>query len=210
LVSEKTGGSFREAEDHFEAQAAQDSTVEASGVMKTLAVSLFKIANDIRLMASGPRCGLGEITLPSLQPGSSIMPGKINPVMPEMVIQVGAQVIGNETAITLCGQGSYFELNTMLPVIARNLLESIDLLASAVRLFSERCVAGITANREKCRSHIEQSLALSTYLVPFIGYDRASEVSKKAFETGKTVREVALEDGLLPSEKLDEIFRRIN
>ena len=209
LVSEKTGLSLREAEDHFEAQAAQDSSVEASGEMKTIAVSLLKMANDIRLMASGPRCGLGEISLPSLQLGSSIMPGKINPVMPEMVVQVAAQVIGNDAAITACGQGSYFELNTMLPVIARNLLESIELLASAARLFSEKCVDGITANREKCRSHIEQSLALSTYLVPFIGYDRATDLSRKAFATGKTVREVAIEDGLLSPEKLDEIFREI-
>jgi fumarate hydratase class II len=209
LISEKTGCSFYEALDHFEAQAAQDSAVEASGEMKTIALSLLKIANDTRLMASGPRCGLGEISLPSLQPGSSIMPGKINPVMPEMIIQVAAQVIGNDAAITACGQGSYFELNTMLPVIARNLLESIDLLASGALLFSERCVAEITANREKCRSYIEQSLALSTYLVPFIGYDRTSEVSKKAFATGKTVREVALEDGLLSPEKLDDIFREI-
>ena len=201
LVSEKTGLSFREAEDHFEAQAAQDSTVEAGGEMKTIAVSLLKMANDIRLMASGPRCGLGEISLPSLQLGSSIMPGKINPVMPEMVVQVVAQVIGNDAAITACGQGSYFELNTMLPVIARNLLESIELLASAARLFSEKCVGGITANREKCRSYIEQSLALSTYLVPFIGYDRATDLSRKAFATGKTVREAALEDGLLSSEE---------
>ena len=209
LVSEKTGLSLREAENHFEAQAAQDSSVEASGEMKTIAVSLLKMANDIRLMASGPRCGLGGISLPSLQLGSSIMPGKINPVMPEMVVQVAAQVIGNDAAITACGQGSYFELNTMLPVIARNLLESIELLASAARLFSEKCVDGITANREKCRSHIEQSLALSTYLVLFIGYDRATDLSRKAFATGKTVREVALEDGLLSPEKLDEIFREI-
>lgn len=210
LLSERTGRKFREALDHFEAQAAQDSAVEASGELKTLAVSLIKIANDIRLLASGPRCGLGEISIPSLQPGSSIMPGKVNPVMPEMMIQVAAQVIGNDAVVTFCGQGGYFELNTMLPVLARNLLESIELLAAAVRLFTDKCVAGITANREKCRSYIEQSLALSTYLVPFIGYDKASEISKEAFKTGRTVREVAIEKGILPEEKLEEIFGSIS
>jgi fumarate hydratase class II len=208
-IAAKTGCSFREARNHFEAQAAQDSAVEASGDIKTVAVSLLKIANDIRLMASGPRCGIGEITIPSLQPGSSIMPGKVNPVMPEMVIQVAAQVIGNDAAITLCGQGGFFELNTMLPVIALNLIESIEILASAAGLFAERCVAGISANRERCRSYIEQSLALSTYLVPYIGYDKASEISKEALNTGKTVRDVALRKAILPEEKLDEIFGEI-
>ncbi len=207
LLCEKTECAFREAKNHFEAQAAQDGAVEASGALKTIAVSMVKIANDVRLLASGPRCGFGEISLPSLQPGSSIMPGKVNPVMSEMVIQVAAQVIGNDTAVTFCGQGGYFELNTMLPVIALNLLESIEILAPAAALFAEKCVAGITANREKCESYIEQSLALSTYLVPFIGYDRASEISKEAFATGKTVREVARGKGILPEEKLDEIFR---
>ena len=209
LLSEKTGCAFREAKDHFEAQAAQDSAVEAGGELKTLAASLMKIANDLRMLASGPRCGLGEITLPSLQPGSSIMPGKVNPVIPEMVIQVAAQVIGNDVTITLCGQGGQFELNTTLPVIALNLLESVELLAAAARLFAEKCVAGIEANREKCGSFIERSLALSTYLVPFIGYDRAAEISKEAFATGRTIREVAREKAILPAEKLDEIFRGI-
>ncbi len=206
LIGEKTGYSFREAQNHFEAQAAQDSSVEASGEMKTIAVSLIKIANDIRLMASGPRCGIGEISIPSLQPGSSIMPGKVNPVMPEMVIQVAAQVIGNDAAITCCGQGGYFELNTMLPVIALNLIESIEILASAAGLFAEKCVAGLTANPERCRSYIEQSLALSTYLVPYVGYDRASEISKEALLTGKTIREVARAQAVLPEDRLDEIF----
>ncbi len=206
LISEKTGCGFSEALNHFEAQAAQDSAVEASGELKTLAVSLMKIASDIRLMASGPRCGIGEISIPSLQPGSSIMPGKVNPVMPEMVIQVAAQVIGNDAAITFCGQGGFFELNTMLPMIALNLIESIEILSSAVGLFAERCVSGIAANRERCLSFIERSLALSTYLVPYVGYDRASEISKEAYATGKTVREVALEKGVLPESKLDEIF----
>jgi fumarate hydratase, class II len=209
LISEKTGYAFREAANHFEAQAAQDSAVEASGELKTLAVSLCKIANDIRLLASGPRCGLGEISIPSLQPGSSIMPGKVNPVMPEMIIQVAAQVIGNDTAITFCGQAGFLELNTMLPVIARNLIESIEILASSVSLFDEKCVAGITANRERCHSYIEQSLMLSTYLVPLIGYDRASEIAKEALKTGKNIREVVREKGMLSEEKLDEIFREI-
>ncbi|MCE5335405.1 MAG: class II fumarate hydratase [Desulfobacteraceae bacterium] len=208
-LSEAVEFRFREAKDHFEAQAAQDGVVEASGQMKTLAVSLMKIAGDVRLLASGPRCGLGEITIPSLQPGSSIMPGKVNPVMPEMLIQVGAQVIGNDAAITICGQGGYFELNTMLPVIARNLLESIEILAAAVRLFGDNCVSGIEANRERCGSFVERSLALSTYLVPHIGYDRASEISKEAYSTGKTIREVALQKGILSAEKLDDIFRDI-
>ena len=206
LISGKTGFNFREAQNHFEAQAAQDSAVEASGAMKTIAVSLIKIANDIRLMASGPRCGIGEISIPSLQPGSSIMPGKVNPVMPEMVIQVAAQVIGNDAAITFGGQGGYFELNTMLPVIALNLIESIEILASAAGLFAEKCVGGITANMERCRSHIEQSIALSTYLVPHVGYDRASEIAKEALLTGKTIREVALEKAILPEAMLDKIF----
>ncbi|MHC1726727.1 MAG: class II fumarate hydratase [Syntrophobacteraceae bacterium] len=210
LISEEIGYRFCEARNHFEAQAAQDGAVEASGAIKTIAVSLTKIAGDIRLMASGPRCGLGEISIPSLQPGSSIMPGKVNPVMPEMIIQVAAQVIGNDAAITFCGQSGYLELNTALPVIARNLLESIEILASSARLFADRCVAGITAKREKCRSLIEQSLALSTYLVPLIGYDNASEISKEAFRSGKTVREVALEKAILPADKLDEIFRKIS
>jgi fumarate hydratase, class II len=206
LISEKTGCSFYEAQNHFEAQAAQDSSVEASGEMKTLAVSLIKIANDIRLMASGPRCGIGEISIPSLQPGSSIMPGKVNPVMPEMVIQVAAQVIGNDATITFCGQGGFFELNTMLPVIALNLIESIEILSSAVELFAEKCVAGITANREKCSSHIDRSLALSTYLVPYIGYDGASKISMEALRTGKTILEVAIEKAILPEAVLDKIF----
>jgi len=208
-LSEETGHTFHEAGNHFEAQAAQDGVVEASGELKTIAVSLVKISNDLRLLASGPRCGLGEITLPSLQPGSSIMPGKVNPVIPEMVIQVAAQVFGNDATIAFCGQGGYFELNTMLPVMALNLLESIEILASAAGLLADRCVAGITANREKCEALIEQSLALSTYLVPHIGYDRASEISKEAFATGKTVREVVLGKGILPEDKLDEIFSRI-
>ncbi|MEM5789435.1 MAG: class II fumarate hydratase, partial [Syntrophobacteraceae bacterium] len=209
MLSDSTGFSFREAVDHFEAQSAQDGAVEAGGELKTLAVSMAKISNDIRLLASGPRCGLGEIVLPSLQPGSSIMPGKVNPVIPEMVIQVAAQVIGNDATITICGQGGYFELNTMLPIIALNLLESVEILASAAELLAEKCVSGIEANRERCESLIEHSLALSTYLVPLIGYDKASEVSKEAFARGKSIREVVLDRGILPEDKLDALFRAI-
>ena len=181
LISAETGCSFVEAKDHFEAQAAQDAAAEASGALKSLAVSLSKIANDIRWLASGPRCGLGEINLPSLQPGSSIMPGKVNPVIPEVVIQVAAQVIGNDAAISLGCQGGYFELNTMLPLIAHNLLQSISLLTSAATLFADKCIDGISANAERCAANIERSLALATYLVPLIGYDRASEIAKEAY-----------------------------
>lgn len=201
-ISKDTGLSFYEAPNHFEAQGAQDAAVELSGTLKTISVSLAKIANDIRLLASGPRCGLGEITLPSLQPGSSIMPGKVNPVIPEAVIQVSAQVIGNDATITLGGYSGYFELNTMLPVIAYNLIQSIELLANTAIHFSDKCIKGIIANKNKCESNIEQSLAMATYLVPHVGYDKAAEISKKAYKTGKTVREIILEEENLPSSYL--------
>lgn len=206
LVSEESGLPFREAPNHFEAQAAQDAAVEASGALKTFAVSLIKIANDIRWLASGPRCGLGEIALPALQPGSSIMPGKVNPVIPEVVIQVAGQVIANDAAVTFGGQGGAFELNAMLPLIAHNLLRSIDLTAAAAMLFAKKCIDGISANREKCRSNIEQSLALSTALVPALGYDSAAEISKEAFERGKTVREIASEKQVLPEDELKRLL----
>jgi len=206
LISGSTGLAFKEAENHFEAQAAQDAAVEASGILKTVAVSLVKIANDIRWLASGPRSGIGEISIPSLQPGSSIMPGKVNPVIPEAVIQVAAQVMGNDTTIMIGGQGGYFELNVMLPVIAHNLLQSITLLASASNVFAEKCILGITANRKACEAYIEKSLALVTGLVPEIGYDRAAALAKKAYETGKTIREVAVEEKILPKDKLDKLL----
>lgn len=206
LIADTTGCPFVEAANHFEAQAAQDAAVETSGALKTVALSLLKIADDLRWLASGPRCGLGEIRLPSLQPGSSIMPGKVNPVIPEMVIQVAAQVVGNDTAIAMGAQTGRFELNTALPLIAHNLLQSILILSSAAALFSIRCIDGITADRQRCTANIEQSLALSTFLVPHIGYDRAAAVTRKAFETGRTIRDVVLADGILPAEKLDEIF----
>ncbi|HIJ56923.1 MAG TPA: class II fumarate hydratase [Deltaproteobacteria bacterium] len=206
LVSEHTGITFKEAENHFEAQAAQDTAVETSGALKTVAVSMVKIANDIRWLSSGPRCGIGEITLPSLQPGSSIMPGKVNPVIPESVIQVAAQVMGNDTTIMLGGQSGNFELNVMLPVIAHNLLQSVHLLSSAAKVFAEKCISGITANRQICEANVEKSLAMVTGLVPHIGYDRAAAIAKTAYETGKTVREVAMEEKVLPEETLNRVL----
>lgn len=206
-LSEVTEISFVKAKDHFEAQAAQDAAVEVSGTLKTVAVGLTKIANDIRWLASGPRCGLGEITLPALQPGSSIMPGKVNPVIPEAVIQAAAQVIGNDLAITLGGQGGYFELNTMLPLITYNLLQSIDLLAASAGIFADQCIRGITANLDQCRAGIEKSLAMVTALVPHIGYDRAAEIAKKAFESGKTIRELARIETDLSEELLDDLLK---
>jgi fumarate hydratase, class II len=205
-IAQETESPFREAKNHFAAQAAQDSAVEASGVLKTVAVSLMKIANDIRWLSSGPRCGIGEIILPDLQPGSSIMPGKVNPVMPEVVLQVAAQVIGNDAAITTGGQGGNFELNTMLPLIAYNLLQSIRILAAAVSSFAEKCVGGITAHRERCASTVDASTALVTPLVPVIGYDTAAAIAREARETGRTIREVALKHRVLPEKDLDKLL----
>jgi len=205
-VSERTGLAFNETRNHFQAQAAQDAVVETSGALKTLAVGLVKIANDIRWLASGPRCGIGEINIPALQPGSSIMPGKVNPVIPEAVIQVAAQVMGNDTTVMLGGQSGNFELNVMLPVMGYNLLQSIELLASACTVFAEKCVEGITVNRDKCAAYVEKSLALATGLVPHIGYDRASELAKKAHVAGKTIREIAIEENVLPEDLLKDIL----
>jgi fumarate hydratase class II len=182
--------------DPFEAQAARDALVEASGALKTVAVSLTKIANDIRLMGSGPRAGLAEIVLPELQKGSSIMPGKVNPVIPEVVTQVSAQVIGNDVAITAGGMQGHFELNVFVPLIARNLLESIRLLASAARLFAEKCVVGIEANTEKLERYAELTLAAAAALNPYVGYDKASEIVKEAVASGRSLREVAREAGV--------------
>jgi fumarate hydratase class II len=208
LISKHTGLPFVEAQNHFEAQAAQDAAVETSGTLKALAVSLVKIANDIRWLASGPRCGLGEINIPSLQPGSSIMPGKVNPVIPEAVLQVAAQVMGNDTTILMGGQAGNFELNVMLPVIAYNLLQSIALLASVADVFTEKCISGITANRETCAGYIEKSLALVTGLVPEIGYDKAAAIAKKAYESGKTIREIAIEENIISADKIDDLLNR--
>ena len=205
-IAEETGLNMREATSHFEAQGAIDACVEASGALKTIAVSLVKIANDIRWLGSGPRCGLGELRLPATQPGSSIMPGKVNPVMCEMVIQVGAQVLGNDAVVTFSGIYGSFELNTMLPVTAYNLLQSITLLTSASQVFSRRCVAGLEANQQRCESNLEQSLAMATALVPQLGYDQAARIAKVAYETGRTVREVALEISGLSPAKIAELL----
>ena len=197
-IAEATHLPFIEARNHFEAQSARDAAVETSGALKTIAVSLIKIANDIRWLASGPRCGLGEIHLPELQPGSSIMPGKINPVIPEVVVQVAAQVIGNDATITLCGQGGHFQLNTMMPVMAYNLLQSISLLSASVTVFAEKCITGIHPNSSVCRGNVDKSLYMATVLAPIIGYDRAADIAKKAFETGKSIRDVVEHETDLP------------
>ena len=205
-LAQETGLTLREADNHFEAQAARDACVEASGALKTVAVSLIKIANDIRWLGSGPRLGLGELKLPATQPGSSIMPGKVNPVMCEMVIQVGAQVIGNDATITFGGASGNFELNTAMPLIAYNLLQSIELLANACGVFTRRCVNGLEADIQRCESNLERSLAMCTALAPVIGYDQAARIAKAAAETGRTVREVALEISGLSKENLDELL----
>ena len=195
-LSEETGLTISAPADPFEAQAARDGLVEASGALKTVAVSLTKIANDLRLMGSGPRAGLAEIFLPELQKGSSIMPGKVNPVIPEVVTQVSAQVIGNDTAITVGGMQGHFELNVFVPLLARNLLESVKLLAAASRLLSEKCVDGIEANREACERYAELTLSAATALNPYIGYDAAAEIVKEAATSGRSLREIARERGV--------------
>ena len=205
-ISAATGLEFREAANHFEAQSGKDGVVSASGALKRTACALFKIANDIRLLGSGPRCGLGELNLPAVQPGSSIMPGKVNPVMAESLLQVCAQVVGNDATIALSGLSGNFELNVMMPVMIHNLLQSIDLLAAGVRQFNQRCVQGLEANRARCESLVEQSLAMCTALVPVIGYDRAAEIAKQAYASGRTVREVARQLGVLPEEELRRLL----
>ena len=205
-LAEQTGLPFIEAKNHFEAQAARDTAVEISGILKTIATGLVKIAGDIRWLGSGPRGGIGEINLPVLQPGSSIMPGKVNPVIPEAVIQVAYQVMGNDTTILLGGQSGRFELNVTMPLIAYNLLQSIDLLAKAVTILADKCVLGLTANRGRCREYLDRSLALATLLVPHIGYDRAAEVAKQAHETDRTIREIVLAEKILPSETIRRIL----
>jgi len=203
---EETGLPFREALDHFEAQGARDGCVQASGALKAVAVSLFKIANDLRWLACGPRAGIAEIALPAVQPGSSIMPGKVNPVINESLTMVCAQVIGNDAAVTFGGTQGNFELNVMMPVMAHNLLQATTLLAAATRVFTEKCVVGITADEKRCQDTIEKSLAMCTALAPRIGYDAAAAIAKEAFRTGKTVREVAREKKVLPDEELDKVL----
>jgi fumarate hydratase class II len=209
-LTRDTGLPISAAADPFEAQAARDALVEVSGALKVVAVSLTKIANDLRLMGSGPRAGLAEIFLPELQKGSSIMPGKVNPVIPEVVTQVGAQVIGNDAAVTVGGLQGHFELNVFVPLLARNLLQSIGLLTSAARLFAEKCVDGIEANREQCERYAELTLSAATALNPFIGYDKATEIVKTAAATGRPLREVARDAGV-EEHVLDEAldYRRM-
>jgi fumarate hydratase, class II len=205
-IAGETGLSLREASNHFEAQGAIDACVEMSGALKVVAISLVKIANDIRWLGSGPRCGLGELKLPATQPGSSIMPGKVNPVMSEMLIQVGAQVMGNDAVIAFGGAFGAFELNTMLPVTAYNLLQAIELLAVASQVFSRRCVAGLEAETGRCEGNVENSLAMCTGLAPILGYDRAAAIAKLAHESGRTVREVALEVSGLDKPTLERLL----
>jgi fumarate hydratase class II len=203
LMGERTGYPFREADDHFEAQGAKDAVVMASGVLKTIAVSLFKMANDIRFLGSGPTSGIGEIKIPDLQPGSSIMPGKVNPVMSEMLMQVAAQVVGNDSTITWSGANGNFELNVMMPVMAHNLLESVSLLANAARTFASRCVDGIEVNADRVRELLERNAVIITALNPHIGYDNGARIVKEAAATGRSVRELVLESGLMTAEELD-------
>ena len=205
-LAETTGLPFVEAANHFEAQAAKDAVVMVSGALKSCAVALYKIANDIRLLGSGPRCGLGELILPPVQPGSSIMPGKVNPVMAEALIQVCAQVVGNDAAITLGGLAGNFELNVMMPLMAHNLLKSIELLSRASRQFNEKCIQDLQADRTRCEALVEQSLAMVTALAPVIGYDKAAALAKQTWESGRTVREVALAERLLSEEELTRIL----
>jgi fumarate hydratase class II len=203
-LREATGLPLTEARNHFEAQGARDALVETSGQLRTIAVSLFKIANDIRWMGSGPRAGLRELNLPDLQPGSSIMPGKVNPVVCESVRQVCAQVIGNDAAVGFAGSAGDFELNVMLPVIARNLLESIRLLAAAARLLADRCVTGLTANPDVCRAYAEGSPAIVTPLNRYLGYEEAAAVAKQALATGAPIRTVVIERGHVAAGRITE------
>ncbi|MBM3268872.1 MAG: class II fumarate hydratase [Candidatus Sericytochromatia bacterium] len=205
-LSDLTGSEFREADNHFEAQGARDALVETSGQLRTIAVSLAKIANDVRWLGSGPRCGLGELELPAVQPGSSIMPGKVNPVVCESLVQVCAQVIGHDAAIAQGGLGGHFELNAMMPLMAYNLLESIRLLCNAAAAFADKCVAGLQPDADRCRDLIEHSLAMCTSLAPHIGYDAAARLAKKAYATHRTIREIAYEESGLPREEVDRLL----
>lgn len=205
-LNKLTGIDFVEAANHFEAQGAKDALCEAGGLLKAVAVSMSKVANDIRWLGSGPRCGIGEIRIPATQPGSSIMPGKVNPVMSEMLIQVCAQVMGNDAAVTIGCRDGVFELNVMMPLIAHNLLESVRLMTAGVQVFTERCVAGLEADAERCGQMIEQSLAMCTSLAPVIGYDQAAAIAKDAFNTGQTVRQVALAKKVLSEDELNRLL----
>ncbi len=205
-IARETGIDFKEAKNHFSSQASQDASVSLSGVLKTIAVSLTKIANDIRWLSSGPRAGLGEINLPAVQPGSSIMPGKVNPVIPEAVLQVAAQVTGNDATVAAAATGGNFELNTMLPVIAYNLIQSLEILAKASEIFVGKCINGITASKERCSSYVENSLDIAVKLIPYIGYDKSSEIAKMAYKSGKTVKQVVIESKILSEEQISRIL----
>ena len=206
ILNRETGLSLREATNHFEAQAAKDAIVEASGALKSVAVSLMKIANDIRWLGSGPRCGIGELRLPDTQPGSSIMPGKVNPVIAESVCQVAAQVIGYDTTISIGALSGNFELNVMMPVMAYDLLQAIHLLAASAINFESRCVKGLKVDEVRCRAMIEQSLAMCTALAPAVGYDAAANIAKESYRTGKTVREIARARNILPAAQLEKLL----
>jgi len=206
IISEEIGVPLRQAPNLFEALSARDGLVEASGALRSAAASLTKVANDVRWLGSGPRCGIGEILLPDLQPGSSIMPGKVNPVMSEMLLMICAQVVGNDATIGWGGAAGNFELNVMIPVMAYNLLHSIGILAAGSRLFASRCVEGLEPNEERCAALIEQSLAMVTGLNEAIGYDAAAAIAKESVKTGKTVRELCLEKNVLPKEQLDRLL----
>ena len=206
ILGKETGLPLIEAPDHFEAQGGRDALVELSAALKVLAVSLLKIANDVRFLSSGPETGIGELLLPDLQPGSSIMPGKVNPVIPEVVAQVAAQVIGNDTTVAVAGLSGHLELNTMMPVIGKNVLESVELLSSACKLFDEKCVRGIKADKKRCRRNAELSPSVATALNPLIGYDKAAALVKEARTSGKTIRQLLLENKLLPKKKIDEVL----
>ncbi|MES2572208.1 MAG: lyase family protein, partial [Verrucomicrobiota bacterium] len=201
-LASRTGIDWKEASNHFEAQSAKDGLVQVSGLLKTIAVSLFKIANDIRWLGSGPRCGIGEILLPETQPGSSIMPGKVNPVICESVMQVCARVMGNDTTVTWAAANGNFELNVMMPVLAHSLLESLSLMTNVIGIFREKCVAGINANVERCNELVEYSMAMVTSLAPIIGYDRAAEIAKESAKSGRTVRQICTDWKVLPEEEL--------
>ena len=204
LMAERTGYPFREADDHFEAQGSKDALVNASGALRTIAVSMFKMANDIRFLGSGPTSGIGELKIPALQPGSSIMPGKVNPVMSEMVMQVAAQVVGNDTAVAWGGANGNFELNVMMPMMAHNFLESVSLLTNAADTFRERCVDGLEANRERAEELVGKNAIIVTALNPHIGYDNGAKIAKEAVATGRSVRELVLEAGLMTAEEVDD------
>lgn len=208
LLAEETGIPFREAENHFEAQGGRDDAVEVAGLLNAIAASLTKVANDVRLLGSGPRSGLGELSLPPTQPGSSIMPGKVNPVISEMLIQVTSYTMGLCHAVSIGGREGHFELNVNIPLIIWALHEAVHCLSNGARVFADRCVLGIVANEETCRELVDQSLMLVTALNPYIGYDRAAEVAKEAFSTGKTLRQVVLDKGLMDEDMVDRALNR--